>query len=132
MPALGRSAAQGSKLRSGLQNSSTGSQSVRQNCVRMRACVHACVPGQACAEQGIELLPWQDQWGGMPCHEGGWLECCLSSSWDQLPAHLRGRGGRRGGGGKESHGASGLSWAQHVPQNPKVHVGLGGPLEALI
>ena len=131
MPALGRSAAQGSKLPSGLQNSSTGSQSVGQNCVRVRACVRAW-PGVCEAGQGIELLPWQDQWGGMPCHEGGWLECRLSSSWDLLPAHWWGWGGWRGGGGKESRGASGLSRAQHVPQNPKVHVGLGGPLEALV
>ena len=43
MPALGRSAAQGSKLRSGLQNWSTGSQSVGQDCVCMHACVRACL-----------------------------------------------------------------------------------------
>ena len=43
MPALGRSTAQGSKLRSGLQNWSTGSQSVGQDCVCMHACVRACL-----------------------------------------------------------------------------------------
>ena len=52
MPELLRSAAEGRKLPSGLQNSSTGSQGIRQDgvCMRGWAGVHE-------AEQGIDLSP---------------------------------------------------------------------------
>ena len=52
MPALLRSAAEGRKLPSGLQNSSTGLQGIRQDgvCMRGWAGVHE-------AEQGIDLSP---------------------------------------------------------------------------
>ena len=42
----------------------------RTVCACMRVCVRAW-PGICEAERGIELLPWQDQWGGMQCVEGG-------------------------------------------------------------
>ena len=59
MPALGRSTAEGRKLRSGLQNSSTGSQSLGQDCVCVHACMRACVLAyvgrRARSRAGIDL-----------------------------------------------------------------------------
>ena len=94
-------------------------------CVRARAGMHE-------VERGLDLLPWHDHGAGCSLTRAG-------GSNDVFPPlgisyQPTGRAGASGGGvgGKGSRGASRLSWAQPVPQNPKVHVGLGRLLAALV
>ena len=70
MPALGRSAAEGRELPSRLQNLTTGSQSIGQDCVYMHACVCAWA-GVHEVERELDLLPWHDHGAGCSLTRAG-------------------------------------------------------------
>ena len=131
MPALGRSAAERRELPSGLQNSTTGSQSIGQDCVYMHAWVRAWA-GVREVQRELDILPWHDHGAGCSLTRAGGSNAVFPPLMISYQPTGGGRGSRQGGGRKRTPWSEWAFTGMACATDPRGPRWVGGPFAALV